>query len=60
MDAEIDLLQRWEAAWRIMGPMGAPESEITRFLQHLRIIGPPKLQGVSEILDTAPATSRDL
>eukprot|EP00969_Alexandrium_andersonii_P117175 5182063-Alexandrium_andersonii.AAC.1 len=60
MDTEIDLLQRWEAAWRIMGPLGVPESEMTRFLQHLWIIGPPHLQNVPEILDTTPVTISDL
>eukprot|EP00969_Alexandrium_andersonii_P140904 6232005-Alexandrium_andersonii.AAC.1 len=43
-----------------MGPMGVPESEMTRFLQHLRIIGPPHLQNLTEILDVTPVTISDL
>eukprot|EP00969_Alexandrium_andersonii_P263183 11633764-Alexandrium_andersonii.AAC.1 len=56
MDAEVDLLQRWGAAWRIMGPPGVPEPELIRFLQHLRIIGPPHRKNMPEILDIAPVT----
>eukprot|EP00969_Alexandrium_andersonii_P284291 12568970-Alexandrium_andersonii.AAC.1 len=60
MDTEINLLQRWEVAWRVLNPLGAPETEVIRFLQHLRFIGPVKLKDVAEMLDISSNLPADL
>eukprot|EP00969_Alexandrium_andersonii_P044182 1938673-Alexandrium_andersonii.AAC.1 len=60
MDTEVDLLQQWEVAWRVTDPLGATESEVIRFPQRLRFVGPGNLKDAAEIPDISSSLPVDL